>query len=71
MGAEITVDCNSFRGYSGGPAVNAKGDVIGIVRGFYYEDRPEFDYGLGTLVPSSDIKSLVEKAQAYFVPSDY
>ena len=71
MGAEITVDCNSFRGYSGGPAVNAKGDVIGIVRGFYYEDRPEFDYGLGTLVPSSDIKSLVEKARAYFVPSDY
>lgn len=65
-GAEITVDCNSFRGYSGGPAVNKKGEVIGLVRGFYYDDQPEFDYGLCTLVPSCDIKSLVERARELF-----
>jgi len=70
-GAEITVDCNSFRGYSGGPAVNKKGEVIGIVRGFYYDDQPEFDYGLCTLVPSSDVLSLIQKARECFLPCDY
>lgn len=58
--AEIMVSCLSIGGYSGGPLVNIKGEVIGIVRAGDREGRQCY------VVPTSEFMGLIEKAKTMY-----
>ena len=59
--SEILVSCLSVGGYSGGPMINMKGEVIGIVRASDREGRQCY------IVPTSEFLGLVEKAKTMFI----
>ena len=59
--SEIVVMCNTISGHSGGPCVNANGEVIGIVS---RADPVEKDRCY--LVPAKQIKILLNKAKERF-----
>jgi len=63
--SEITVECNSFPGQSGGPCVNQDGKVIGILTSMHPNNN-----GICYVAPISELQLLVSDAKERISLSD-
>jgi len=58
----IPVDANLVSGYSGGPAFNLSGELIGISNAAYIEDLSAYGYNyLGFIIPINEVRDLIEE----------
>ncbi|MCD7878412.1 MAG: trypsin-like peptidase domain-containing protein [Candidatus Gastranaerophilales bacterium] len=56
---KIQTDAAINPGSSGGPILNAKGEVIGISQSIYNPDNNKSNIGIGFAVPANEVKKLV------------
>lgn len=60
---KIQTDAAINPGSSGGPLINAKGEVIGISQSIYNPDNNQSNIGIGFAVPVNDVKKFISLAK--------
>lgn len=67
----ILTDTKVFPGNSGGPALNEKGEVIGVTSAFYQVKTESIPGSMGVLIESDVLKKAIKSAKAkqpFFIP---
>lgn len=62
MNRYIALDANISSGYSGGPAFNINGELIGINNAGYIGDLSEYEFDhLSFIIPINRVKQIIER----------